>query len=342
MAINSRYITLRDINSGRKPDGSMDMDIVEIMAQENPVLQDIPWRECSKGREDVTTIRSGMPKATLRMFYEGVIGSKSTKKQVTNSCCTVSTALEIDMRQYKQTKDKEAYLADERRAHADVVGQGIARLLWYGDTKDDPRGINGIFRTQCEYAPSSATDDKLASFYVLNGGASSGNLRSISLVGWNPKSIHGLYPQGTSMGLDVGELKDSYVDQVGPDGTTGRLLMGIQEMNWDAGLAIRDHRYIGRICNIDIASAFNSSGVPDYTEMLRRLVCRVKSEGVNQRLYMCRMMFEALSVQFGRLTQANAVKYQDLQQKIEPSLLGIPVSFNDALNCDEVAVPQAS
>jgi len=339
MALNSRYITLRDVNSGRKPDGSMDTDVVEIMAQENPVLQDIPWRECSKGREDVTTIRTGMPKATLRMFYEGVVGSKSTKKQVTNACCTVSTAIEVDMRQYRQTKDKEAYLADERRAHADVAGQGIARLLWYGDTKDDPRGINGIFRTLSEYAPNGCADDKIAAFYCLNGGgAQGGSLRSISLVGWGNKSVHGLYPEGTSMGLDIGELKDDYVDVENPDGSTGRLLMGIQEMNWEAGLAIRDYRYMGRIANIDLATAFNANGVPDYTEMLRRLVCRVKGEGVNQRLYMCRMMFEVLAVQFGRKTQENAIKYPDLMQKLDGSILGIPVSYNDALNCDEVAV----
>lgn len=341
MADNSRYITLRDVNSGRKPDGSMDTDIVEIMAQENPVLQDIPWRECSKGREDFTTIRTGMPKATLRMFYEGVVGSKSTKKQVANTCCTVSTALEVDMRLYKQTRDKEAFLSDEQRTHSDVVGQGVARLLWYGDTKDDPRGINGIFRTLSEYAPASSTDDKQANFYVLNGGGTAGSLRSISLVGWGNKSVHGLYPQGTKMGIEVGELKETYRTVKNPDDSTGNLLMGIQEMNWDAGLVCRDFRYMGRIANIDLAAAFNATGVPDYTEMLRRLVCRVKAEGVNQRFYMCRMMFEVLSVQFGRKTQENAIKYPDLMQKLDGSLLGIPVSFNDALNVDEKAVPQA-
>lgn len=347
MAKSSGYITYRDIASGRKPDGTLDTAVVEMLAQENPFLQDIPWRQCGKGREDVTTIRTGMPKATYRAFYEGIVPSKGTKKQVTNTCATVSTALEFDMRLYKAAKDKEAFLADEQRSHMEVMGQALANLIWYGRTKDDPRGINGLFATYSEYAPEGSTDDSEAAFYVINGGHSTvsqsgSKLRSVSIVGWGEKSIHGLYPEGGKMGLDVGQLKEQYVDVTNVDGAAAKLLMGIQEMNQDAGLAIRDFRCGGRICNIDLSRAFDSSGVPDYTEKLRRLLCRVKSNGVTLRMYMCRMMFEVLSVQFARKTQENAVKYADLEQKFDGSLLGVPVSFNDSLNVDEDAVSQAS
>ena len=337
----SNYITFRDIQSGRLPNGNIDKDIVELMAKENPVLQDVLWKECSKGREDITTIRTGMPTATLRMFYEGVAGSKSAKKQVSNSCCTVSTALTFDWRLYQQTKDKAAFLADEQKAHADVVGQGIAGLLFYGNTDEDPKGINGFARTYCEYAKEGFADDKKAQFYVLNGGhktvkTAESALRSVYLVGWGVKSVHGLYPEDSQMGIRIGTLTNQYMD----DGAGKNLSVGIQEMNWDAGLAIRDFRYSGRIANIDIARAFDTADVPDYTEKIRRLVCRVKGEGVSQRLYMCRQMFEVLSTQFGRKTQENAIRYPDLLQKLDASILGIPVSFNDALNVDEEEVPQ--
>ena len=338
----SNYITFRDIQSGRLPNGNFDKDVVELMAQENPVLQDVLWKECSRGREDITTIRTGMPSATLRMFYQGVEGSKSAKKQVTNACCTVSTALTFDWRLYQQTKDKAAFLADEQRAHADVVGQGIARLLFYGDTDEDPRGINGFARTYCEFAKEGFTDDKKAQFYVLNGGhktveTADSALRSIYLIGWGVKSAHGLYPAESQMGIQINTLTQQYVDDTNG---AGKLNVGIQEMNWDAGLAIRDFRYCGRIANIDLTRAFDTSDVPDYTEKIRRLVCRVKGEGVSQRLYMCRQMFEVLSTQFGRKTQENAIRYPDLLQKLDATILGIPVSFNDALNTDEQAVPE--
>lgn len=340
--VGTGYWTLRDLHSGRLPNGNIDRDIVDMVGQENPALMDVPWKEAIRGREDITTIKTGMSAATLRAFYEGVKPSKTAKKQVTNAAATVSTALSFDWRLYEKSKDKVAFLSDEQRDHSDVLGQAAMRLLFYGDTKDDPRGINGFGKTYDEYAAAGDSDDRVAKFYCLNGGHStvsvSGSaLRSIYLAGWGKKSMHGFYPEGSSAGIEFGQLTKQYVKQ--DDGS--ELLMGIQEMNWDLGLNVRDYRYGGRICNIDLSRAFDTANVPDYTEILRRLLCRAKDEGVSRHLYMCRMLFEVLSVQFARKTQENAVKYADLQQGIGASLLGVPVSFNDALNIDEGAVPAA-
>ena len=336
----SRYITFRDLLSGRTPNGFVDKDIVEMRAQENPVLQDVVWKMCNKGREDFTTIRTGMPEAVLRAYYEGFKGSKTSKKQVTNACCTVTTGIEFDWRLYEADKDKVAFLSDEQRANSSVLGEKAAELLIYGDSDGDPKGINGFFKTYGEFGAVSGqnmeTDDRKASFYTFNAGEDSAPqgasaLRSILLVGWGARSMHGIYPEGTSSGIKIEALTSQYVD----DGDGGRLKMGLQEMNWDLGLNIRDFRYGGRIANIDVMKDPGGANTKDVTKFIRKLVTRVKSNGVTQRFYCSRLVFELIAEQFEKKTQANAVKYADLEQKKDASLLGIPVAFCDAMNGDE-------
>ena len=338
----SRYITFRDLASGRTPNGFVDHEVVDMVSQENPVLQDVLWKQCNKGREDIVTIRSGLPEAVARAFYEGWFGTKSSKRQVANACCRVTTGIEFDWALYDQDKDKAAFLTDEQKAHSSVLGDKVASLLFYGDLAGDPKGINGFAKTFSAYGAHTGagmvTDDKKAEFYCLSAGGDGSALRSIFLVGWGANSAHGIYPEGTSAGIKIGQLTKQFVQ----DAAGGNIEMGLQEMNWHAGLNIRDFRYCGRVCNIDIEDDPAGAGTADYTKLIRKLVTRVKSNGVTQRFYTSRLVFEAIAEQFEKKTQANAVKYADLEQKKDASLLGIPVAFCDCMNVDETAVSAAS
>ena len=342
--IGTRYMTFRDLHAGRTPNGFVDRDVVDMVTQENPVLKDILWKQCNKGREDIVTIRSGLPEAVVRAYYEGWTGTKSSKRQVTNACCRVTTGIEFDFDLYSQDKDKAAFLTDEQKAHSAVLGDKVASLLFYGDTQGDPKGINGFAKTFGQYGATSGgsmvTDDKVAAFYCLNGGDAAGTQarRSVFLVGWGANSAHGIYPEGTSAGIEIKPLQHQMVRQA--DGSN--LDMGLQEMNWYAGLNIRDFRFCGRIANINIATDPGSNGATDITKLVRKLVTRAKSTGVTQRLYMARLVFEAIAEQFEKKTQGNAVKYADLEQKKDATLMGIPVAFCDCMNGDEAAVEAAA
>lgn len=348
--VGSRYWTFRDLASGRTPQGLVDRAVVDMMAQENPLLQDVLWKECNKGREDFVTIRTGMPEAVTRAFYEGWTGTKGSKKQVTNACCRVSTGIEFDWALYQQDKDKQAFLSDEQRAHSSVMGDKAAGLLVYGDTKDDPKGINGFAKTFSEYGAVTGsgmvTDDAKAAFYCFNAGkaaeagssASTIARRSIFLVGWGARSAHGIYPEGTQAGIKIDQLECQTIRLA--DGSN--LKMGLQEMNWWLGLNIRDFRHCGRIANINVMSDPMDANTPDVGLLLRRLVSRVKSNGVTQRLYCSRLVFEHVAMQLERKTQGNAVKYSDLEQKKDAALFGIPVAFCDCMNGDETEVAAAS
>ena len=347
MAIKgSNYWTYRDFASGKLPNGNFDPDVINMIAENNPFMNDILWKMCNKGREDITTIKTGMPTATVRAFYQGVLPSKGAKTQVSNACATISSMLRFDWRAYEAEKDKAAFLKDEQSDHSEVVTAGVAKLLAYGDTKDNPEAINGWSTIYGECATDKITDDKVSAFYCLDGShkaeaTGDESLRSLYLIGWGSKSMYATYPEGSNAGINIGQLSKQYLpdEQEYPDGQPRMMNWGIQEFNHDVGLTCKDFQRSGRICNIDLARAYDASGVPDYTMLLRRLVCRRKEEGTNAHLYMCRQLFEVFAIQFAQKTQENAVKYSDLQQKLDASILGIPVSFNDVFSRDEVRVP---
>lgn len=347
------YITLRDIAAGKTPQGLQDREIVELIAKHNPILQDILWQECNKGRENFSTVRAGYPTAVFRAFYEGIAPSKTAKKQVVNSCATISTALEIDKRLYAMESDKEALHLDEAEAHTEVMSELAAKALFWGDITDDPRGINGLAKTYSVLCGTS-TDDTKASYYTidgkLSGSASVVNLRSIFLVGWGRNAVKGLFPQGSNMGIQRDGLKEAVVQD---DGGKSLQVMR-EEYNWDLGLEIKDLRCAGAIRNIQTAltgtftnNAF--SGKADITAALRSLIIRVRAPGdligdptstahASQVLYMDKTTFEFIDTEFHQMTQGNAVKYADAQQSLPASILGIPVRLCDALNYSQTAL----
>src|SRR5688572_14101591 len=81
-AIATSNLTMSDIAKETLPDGSIDRDIVEMQAQEMPILQDIPWEQANGGTYHRSTIRIGIPEIAFRRFYEGVTPVKTEKQQV--------------------------------------------------------------------------------------------------------------------------------------------------------------------------------------------------------------------------------------------------------------------
>lgn len=328
------YITMRDIAAGKTPNGMQDREVVELMAKNNPILADVLFQECNKGRENFSTVRTGYPDAVYRSFYEGVSPSKGAKKQVVNSCATLSSALTIDQRLYDQEKDKAALLLDEASAHAEAMGQAVATGLFYGKIADTPKGINGLATTYSVLG-GTGTDETLAKFYVLDAKRSDSSdatqLRSIFLVSWGRNSVKGLFPEATNMGLQRGVLESVLIK----DENNKDLKVMRQEFNWDFGLEIKDFRFAGRIANIQ-TNLMDTTGATDLVKLFTRLKIRIKDSGeVRQCLYMDKITFEALALQFYAKTQGNAIQYADLAQKVPTSIHGITVGLSDALNTNE-------
>jgi len=341
MATKGAYVlTYRDLMSRLKGDKTFDREIVEVMLEQNPMLEDMVLTEANDGSSNKTTIRTGLPDVAWTSFYEGVQGSKGSTKQIRNTAGRIQTKIEIASDLYDQATDKGALILDEVGQHSQAMMNEMADCLIYGKIVTEPKKFNGLVNFYSQLGGVTSTDDKLAKHYVFDAlstsQASEASLRSIFLVGWSQKSIRAFYPRGTSGGLKKGELK-MRVDAVDAD-NGGTYEVNRQYLEWQLGLDVRDFRYGGRLANIQSDEMFDTSGVPNYWELLRRLTTRVRSDGVRQVFYMDKLTWEAVCVWADRKTASNAVKYGDLNEGIPHKLFGITVRECDALNTNETKV----
>lgn len=344
MAIKGTYVlTYRDLMSRLKGNKTFDHEIVEILMEQNPILDDMVISEANDGTSNKTTIRTGLPDAAWVSFYEGIQGSKGSVKQIRNTAGRVATKLEVDARLFDQAPDKNALLLDEVSVHAESLMQEMADCLIYGKVTTEPKKFNGLINFYSVYGGEASTDDRLASHYVFNAKsstqASTAALRSIFLVGWSQKSIRCFYPQGSQGGIRRGEFKKN-IDVTDADGGTYEAHR--QYLEWQLGLDVRDYRYGGRLANIQADEMFDTSGVPNYWELIRRLATRVRTGGTKQAWYMDKLTFEAVGVWASRKTAENAIKYGDLNERTPHTLFGIPVRECDALNTNETEVSAVS
>jgi hypothetical protein len=335
----SNMLTLRDVKSGKLPDGSFDKAVVEMMYAENPSLRDIPWRECNDGSQHITTIRTGIPTAVFKEFYKGVPASKSGKKQVTNATGRLGTKIIFDHDLYEKEVGEGTgveFLADEAAAHGEALGQAAATALFYGRVKDDPKGINGFFKSYSAFG-SISTDPKTIGHYVINGkgtDASAAALRSIFLAGWGSRSMFGLVPKGLSMGLKQGAIQTQQIADEDGD----LFNAGIQDLSFNVGLCIKDFRFGARIANIQL-DKWSASGAPDVFDLLTSAKIRAKSGGdVKRCWYMSKTTWEIVARVLGKATRANAFTYGDVNADVPDTLLGIPVAVEDALEVNETEV----
>lgn len=339
--IGNSVLTLADLMKGRKGDGQFDTEIVDLVVQENPMLDDITFVEANDGTTNRTTIRTGIPEPTWVGYYEGVQPVKGTKAQVKDTCGKMKAMLEIDADLYDNCSEggQAQLIADELGGIAEGMKQAMSQAVIYGKLADEPRAFNGLGKYYAIAGADNASyDDKDSAHYVFSGAKSASPskaaLRSIYLVGWSPRTITGFYPKNAkSAGLDRGKFDRAWA----LDSNGGRYEVYRQALSWEMGLSVRDYRYAGRIANIESDAMLAASGQPDYIEILHRLVTRVKNgAGVRQALYMSPLVWEYVQTLFYRATQANAVQYRDIEQrKAVPTLMGIPVRICDAMEVNE-------
>ena len=166
--------------------------------------------------------------------------------------------------------------------------------------------------------------------------ASTAALRSIWLLGWSNRTIRCFYPKGSQGGMKKGEFKK--VDVTNADDTTKTYEAYRQYLSWQLGLDVRDYRYGGRLANLQSDEMFDTSGVPDYVELLKRMIARVRDDVVKQVWYMDKITWEAVQVWLDRKTMSNAYSYAQVESRKTKTLFGNPVRICDALNTNETEV----
>ena len=320
--------TLIDVASRLDP--SMNIDkIVELLAATNPVLNDMTFMEGNLPTGHKTTVRTGLPGVTWRKLYGGVQPSKSRTAQVTDSCGMLEAYAEVDKALADLNGNAAAFRLSEDKAFIEAMSQEMASTLFYGNETTEPEAFTG-------FAPRYNSLSAQNGDNIVNAAGASTDNTSIWLVVWGPNTCHGIYPKGSTGGVQMRDLGEVTVENV--DGASGRAQMYRSHYRWDCGLTVRDWRYIVRIANIDVSDLTTVSNTKKLVEWMIQAAERIPSFGAGRAAFYCNRNIRE-KLRLGILEKvASNLTFETVAGKRVMTFDEIPVMRTDALLNTEAVV----
>lgn len=269
MATNA-YLTLADWARRVDSQGRID-DIAEVLSQCNEIFDDMLWRESNLPTGHKSTIRTGLPVGTWRMLYQGVPFTKSTTAQITDGLGMLEDYSRVDRKLAELEGDIEAFRLSEDDAHLEGLSQQMAGTIMYGNSGINPTQFTGF--TPRFNTVTAATAQNAANVLDL-GGTGSANA-SIWVIGWGERTAFGIFPKGSKAGLvmeDKGDIRPGF------DSNGYEFEAYTTYFRWEAGLVVKDWRYVVRMANIDTTSSAGglASGTPpDLFAFLSKAMVRM-------------------------------------------------------------------
>lgn len=323
-AVGNNNLTYLDLQRRMDPNSAPAI-IIEQLAQENEILQDMVVMECNSGINNVTTVRTGLPTGVWRKLNSGVPNDKSQTKQVSDTCGMLESYSEVDKDLVQLSNNPARVRATEDEAFAESFNQTMATTLIYGDTDSDPEkflGLSPRFDT-----PAST---KTASGYnMIDGGGVGSDNTSIWLVVWGDRTAHGLYPEGLegTGGFTMNDLGEQTLF----DANNYKYQGYRTHYKWNLGFTVRDWRYIVRVCNIDVPALIAASSAADLVRCMIRAVERIQSVSSGRAVwYVNRTVRTYLRTQILEKSNMN-LTWETVAGKRVMMFDGIPVRLCEAI-----------
>lgn len=328
--IGNSYVDLIDLEKSKNPDGSM-APVIEMLMQMNPMIKDAYAVECNDGTTHQHTMRTGLPTVAWGALYKGIVQSKSTKAQVTDTTGFVEGMSAVDTRLLARAKNPGALRLSEAKAYLEAMAQEVQEKLIYGNDATKPNEFMGL---SPRFNDPTARNGK----QIINGGGTGANNSSIWFVTWGDGAVHTLYPEGSKAGverLDKGEQRVLDED--------GNPYFAMEEtFTQHCGLAVKDWRYVVRIANIDMAAV--AAGTVDLYGLMRKGLYQHEGRRTKQGttvIYMNTDILEALDAigtNAGASDNYVRLKTIEVQGEEVESYRGYPIRETDALINTEAAI----
>ena len=116
--------------------------VIEILAQQNPILDDAIARQCNMGAVERTMIRTGLPSTAWGRLYKGVAQSKSTMQQVDDTTGFLEARSAIDTRLLVLAKDPARQRLVDSMPFFEAMNQEMAAGLFYHDIATTPETVS--------------------------------------------------------------------------------------------------------------------------------------------------------------------------------------------------------
>lgn len=237
--------------------------LVNLLSQENGIMDDMMAVECQSGNAFEFTQVVKLPTPTNRSYNQGITATLAGVAKQVQTAVEYADLITID-RSLAQLGGTMAELrAQETQLHAQGMGQKVAADLFYSNNATNPTTFTGFANI---YNTVTTSTSQIANNVIDCAGTGSTNA-SLWLIGWGPKQIHTIFPNGFPAGLQMIDrgLQNTY-------DADAKLFLGWQHwLQWNIGLAIHDWRYAVRACNIDVTT-FGSATAPDLIAILAAMV----------------------------------------------------------------------
>ena len=328
--LGNTFVDLIDIYKLQGGNGQY-IEVIEMLMEMNPILDDAIAVECNKGTTHLHTVRTGLPPVSWGKLYKGVVQGKSNKAQVEDTTGFVEGLSTVDQRILDISTNEGAVRLSEATSYIEAMNQEVATKLFYGNTASDPEEFMG-------FAPRFNSLSAPNGNQIINAAGAGTDNTSIWFVTWGDNQCQLLYPKGTQAGIqreDKGSQRLLDAD--------GNPYYGKEEMfTWHVGLAVKDWRYVARIANIDV-SLMQAGSVKLY-DFMRQAYYRLQSRrvaGGKMAIYCNRDVLEALDAlatnagaadNFQRLTRKEVEGEEVLTYR------GIPLRETDAILNNEAVV----
>lgn len=335
--LSTGQLTLADFAKRLGPDGKID-PIAELLSQQNEILEDVVWKEANQPTSHVVTVRTGLPDVYWRQLNAGVPPSKSTTAQITEPCAMLEARSNTDAKLLTLNGNSAAFRLSEESPFIEKMNQEMVGTTFNGNVAADMKKFTGL---ATRYSSTSAGN---GGNIILGGGSGSDNA-SVYLVVWGEQTVFMTFPKGSRAGLSSRDLGEESVS----DGNGGMYQAARSLFQWDAGLVVKDWRYVVRIANIDVSDWVGVTGTQATTastnliKLMMKAIARIPNFNMGRAgFYANRSIREGLMVQaLEKSSSALGIKAAMTQfgQNINQlEFMGIPFRGVDQLGIAETLV----
>jgi len=328
--LGATFVDLIDVYKQQDGRGNF-VDVIEMLMELTPMLDDAIAVECNKGTTHLHTVRTGLPTVTWGKLYQGIPNSKGGKAQVEDTTGFVEGLSTVDKRLLELSTNKGAVRLSEAQSYLEAMSQEVATKLIYGNSASDPEEFMGL-------APRFNDKSAANGNQIIDAGGTGSDNTSIWFVTWGDNQCNLLYPKGTQAGVQRDDKGEQRVLDV-----SGNAYYAKEELfTWHIGLAVKDWRYVSRIANVDV-SLMQAGSVALY-DFMRSAYYKLQNRrvaGGKICIYCNRDVLEALdalATNAGTSDSFIRLKTMEIEGKEVTTYRGIPNRETDAIINTEARV----
>jgi hypothetical protein len=272
-------------------------------------------------------------------LYQGIAQSKGNYTEVKDTTGFVEGLSSVDERLLNLKPAEAAKLRlVEGQGFLESIAQTVDSAIWYSDVKVNGKQFHGL-------APRY---NALSNANVVNGGGTGSDNASIWFVTHGDMQTSIITPENIAGGVQREDMGRQRV----LDANGNPYYVKEEKFTQHLGLCVKDWRFNGRICNIDVSDVI--AGAVALNPLLRKMYYRLQGRRAYKMeregqvspgrtvIYMNRTMMEALDAEStnGRSGVDNFVRLtpMEIQGEEVQTWRGIPIRETDALLNTETLV----